>query len=91
MLVSKHPSWPLGYHVRVSMLAAAKSRVGILFSTPFCVYVYVCMHMCIGMHYKNCIVLTFVNSVTIMGTWCATYVSNIEATIVHPVDLQKSH
>jgi len=25
-----------------------------------------------------------------MGTWCATYVSNIQATIVHPVDLQVS-
>jgi hypothetical protein len=43
------------------------------------------------MYYKKCIVLTsFVNSLTIMGTWCATYVSNIQATIVHPVDLQVS-
>lgn len=45
MLVPKHPSWPLGHHVRVSMLAAAKSRVGILFATPFCVYV--CVYICV--------------------------------------------
>jgi len=26
-----------------------------------------------------------------MGTLCATYVSNVQATIVHPVDLKKSY
>jgi len=72
------------------MLAAAKTRVGILFATPFCVCV--CIHMCVGIYYKKCVVLTsFVNSLTVMGTLCATYVSNIQATIVHPVDLKKSH
>lgn len=90
MLLLKHPICPLGHHVHVSMLAAAKSRVGILFATLFCVNMCVCG--CVGMYYKKCIVLTsFANSLTIMGTWCATYVSNIQATIVHPVDLQKSH
>jgi hypothetical protein len=51
MLVPEHPSCPLGHHVHVTVLAAAKTWVGILFWHPL-----VCVS--IVMYYKKCIVLT---------------------------------
>jgi hypothetical protein len=90
MLVLEQPSCPLGHHVHVTVLAAAKTKVGDTFSAPH--FVGVCVCVCVVMYYQKRIVLAlFVNCLTtLMGTFCSTYVSNIKGTVLHSVDLKKS-
>ena len=89
MLVPRLPSCPLGHHVHVSMLAAAKTRVGILFATPFCLCVYT--YVCRDVFTKSVLYWHHLLLPWLQWAHGLPHVSNIQATIVHPVDLRKSH